>query len=94
MCSVTHSGLHDLMVKFWGCKNTATIHLCTDQIQSFIFFCQSVVNVQSKSFKETGYQYQDLFGPGSKTAIFQILKTVQGQDQDHFGQDKDLKKLS
>jgi len=28
---------------------------------------------------------QDSFG--LKTAIFQILKTVQGQDQDHFGQD-------
>jgi len=26
--------------------------------------------------------------------IFQILKTIQGQDQDRFGQDQDLKKWS
>jgi len=36
---------------------------------------------------------------GLKTAIFQILKTVQdqdrfGQDQDRIGQDQDLKKWS
>jgi len=30
---------------------------------------------------------------GLKTAIFQILMTVQGQDQDRFGQDQDLKKM-
>jgi len=30
---------------------------------------------------------------GLKTAIFQILKTVQDQDQDRFGQDQDLKKM-
>jgi len=34
--------------------------------------------------------YKDLFG--LNTAIFQILKTVRGQDQDRFGQDQDLKK--
>jgi len=28
------------------------------------------------------------------TAIFQILKTVQGQEQDRFGQGQDLKKWS
>jgi len=32
---------------------------------------------------------------GLKATIFQILKTVQGQDQDQnrFGQDQDLKKM-